>query len=176
MNELLDGWDTFYVIIGSSAAALTGLMFVVVTLTAEARTASDPAAFDAFASPTIVHFCVVLLIAAVLTSPNHTRTSLAISTGLVGVIGLVYAAMVIVRMRRQSTYKPVGEDWLFHSVFPVVAYLSLLGAAASLWTGADWPLYLIAASALVLLYTGIHNSWDTATYMVIQTAKRQTPE
>jgi len=28
-------WETFYVIIGSSAAALTGLQFVVVTLGAE---------------------------------------------------------------------------------------------------------------------------------------------
>ena len=30
----IDGWENFYVIVGSSAAALTGLMFVVITLTA----------------------------------------------------------------------------------------------------------------------------------------------
>ena len=30
-------WDNFYVIVGSSAAALTGLQFVVITLVAETR-------------------------------------------------------------------------------------------------------------------------------------------
>ena len=38
---LIDGWENFYVIVGSSAAALTGLMFVVITLTAEMRTGQE---------------------------------------------------------------------------------------------------------------------------------------
>lgn len=33
----LHEWETFYVIVGSSAAALTGLMFVVIALSAERR-------------------------------------------------------------------------------------------------------------------------------------------
>ena len=172
MNEVLDGWDTFYVIIGSSAAALTGLMFVVVSLTAEMRASQDSTAFDAFASPTIVHFCVVLLIAAILTSPNHTWTTLAVSLGLVGLIGLVYLAVVLVRMRRQSAYAPVREDWLWHLAFPLVAYLAIVVTAVGLSNRAGWPLYLVAASALILLYTGIHNAWDTAAYMAIEGPKR----
>ena len=77
MSQAVAGWDTFYVIIGSSAAALTGLMFVVITLTAETRlgTGDTASGLDAFASPTVVHFCVVLLLAAVLTSPLHTALS-----------------------------------------------------------------------------------------------------
>lgn len=172
MNEVLDGWDTFYVIIGSSAAALTGLMFVVVSLTAEMRANQDSIAFAAFASPTIVHFCAVLLIAAILTSPNHTWTTLAVSLGLVGLIGLVYLAVVVLRMRRQSTYEPVGEDWLWHVAFPLVAYLVIAVTAFGLWNRAGWPLYLVAASALMLLYSGIHNAWDTAAYMAIEGPKR----
>ncbi len=33
----LRAWETFYVIVGSSAAALTGLQFVVIALIAESR-------------------------------------------------------------------------------------------------------------------------------------------
>ena len=42
----LTEWETFYVIIGSSAAALTGLMFVVIALNAEARRETGPAALS----------------------------------------------------------------------------------------------------------------------------------
>ena len=68
----LDGWENFYIIIGSSAAALTGLMFVVITLTAETRASYEDGAINAFATPTVSHFCFVLLIAAIVSVPHHT--------------------------------------------------------------------------------------------------------
>src|SRR5437588_12063430 len=74
----LAGWDNFYVILGSSGAALTGLQFVVVALNARRRSAKDAAALDAFATPTIVHFGAVLLLAALITMPGHTLASLRV--------------------------------------------------------------------------------------------------
>src|SRR5207248_171631 len=62
-------WENFYVIVGSSAAALTGLQFVVIVLGAEARSTRAPETMGAFGTPTVVHFCAVLLIAAVLRVP-----------------------------------------------------------------------------------------------------------
>jgi len=35
--SILAHWESFYVIVGSSAAALTGLMFVVITLIADSK-------------------------------------------------------------------------------------------------------------------------------------------
>jgi hypothetical protein len=37
----LDGWENFYVIVGSSAGALIGLQFVVITLIAEVPIVKD---------------------------------------------------------------------------------------------------------------------------------------
>jgi hypothetical protein len=48
----LAAWESFYVIVGSSAAALTGLQFVVVALLAENRIRSTTREIDAFATPT----------------------------------------------------------------------------------------------------------------------------
>ena len=81
----LVGWENFYIIIGSSAAALMGLMFVVITLTAERRGVDDSAGLDAFASPTVLHFCAVLLVAATLTTPGHTTASLSFCLTVIGV-------------------------------------------------------------------------------------------
>ncbi len=60
-------WENFYVIVGSSAAALTGLQFVVVVLGAEARSIGPEV--GAFGTPTVVHFCAALLISAILSVP-----------------------------------------------------------------------------------------------------------
>jgi hypothetical protein len=62
-------WESFYVIIGSSAAALTGLQFVVIVLGAERKALGDGETTRAFATPTVVHFCAVLLVAAILSAP-----------------------------------------------------------------------------------------------------------
>ena len=72
----LADWESFYVIIGSSAAALTGLMFVVIALIADAGPRSaTPKASQPRRTPSIVHFCVALLISA--TSTPRGRGSLA---------------------------------------------------------------------------------------------------
>src|SRR3989442_1320289 len=57
----LAGWDSFYVITGSSAAALTGLMFVMNELTGEVlATPSTICTIRAFSTPTVDHFWAVL--------------------------------------------------------------------------------------------------------------------
>jgi len=88
-------WENFYVIVGSSAAALTGLQFVVVTLGAEARSMRDPDSVGAFGTPTIVHFCAVLLTAAILSVPWRSISSAGLSLAACGVAGIVYMVIVI---------------------------------------------------------------------------------
>jgi hypothetical protein len=62
----LAGWENFYVIVGSSAGALIGLQFVVITLIANRPIGPGQGeGAGAFATPTIVHFGTVLLISAV---------------------------------------------------------------------------------------------------------------
>src|SRR6476620_8653831 len=91
--SLLTAWENFYVIIGSSAAALTGLQFVVIVLGA-AMNRGNADANRAFGTPTIVHFCAVLLIAATISAPWTSLSSVALVLGLCGVGGLVYVALV----------------------------------------------------------------------------------
>src|SRR5262245_38998679 len=62
-------WESFYVIVGSSAAALTGLQFVVLTLIADSAVGASAAEVAAFGTPTVVHFSAVLLMSAILSAP-----------------------------------------------------------------------------------------------------------
>ena len=163
-------WQTFYVIIGSAAATLTGLMFVVVTLIAGVRVrASSPSeAFTTFNTPNVVHFGVALLVAAVLSAPWQALWQAGVLLGLCGLWGVTYVVIVLRRLRRQTDYQPVMEDWLFHTVFPLVSYTALV-VAAILLPGYPVPvLFVIAAATVLLLFIGIHNAWDNVTYVAIE--------
>ena len=112
-----------------------------------------------------MHFCVALLTASVLSAPWATLASPALALGVTGLGGLLYAAIVIRRARRQTDYKPVFEDWLFHTILPVVAYGSIVAGALALVTHAGGALFAIAAATLLLVFIGIHNAWDTVTWI-----------
>jgi hypothetical protein len=168
----LDEWENFYVIVGSSAGALIGLQFVVMTLLADTPLSGVSAqAGEAFGTPNVVHFGVVLLLSAFISAPWHGITIIAILWGLLGVSGVIYASVVAKRMKSQTTYKAVFEDWLFHVLLPLAAY-ALLAASACF---AKWQvrpaLFAVGAAALLLLFIGIHNAWDTVTYHIFVTRK-----
>ena len=63
---MLAAWESYYVIVGTSAAALTGLQFVVMALVADTPGLGSADSVDAFGTPTIVHFGNSLFVAALL--------------------------------------------------------------------------------------------------------------
>src|SRR6185369_3558586 len=173
----LSAWENFYVIIGSSAGALIGLQFVVMTLIADMpfrRDVKDAAqAGNAFATPTIIHFSAVLLLAGILSAPWQSLTPVAVIWGVMGFTGLGYSGITTRRVKSQQAYKPEFEDWLFHSLLPFVAYAILAAAALLAMAHERGALFSVAAAALLLLYIGIHNSWDAVTYHVfVQRGKK----
>ncbi len=166
-------WANFYVIVGSAAAALTGLMFVVVTLISGTRMQRSLGSISAFGTPTVVHFCVALLVAALLSAPWQALWNASVLLGLCGVGGVIYIAIVIRRTRGQTDYQPVLEDWLWHVVFSLASYTALVVAALLLPSNPTPALFASGAATVLLLFIGIHNSWDTVTYVAIERARSE---
>ena len=172
-GSALGSWESFYVIVGSSAGALTGLMFVVITLVADAKVKRSIKEINAFASPAVVHLTAVLLISAVLSAPWPTLHQASIGVGLGALAGLVYVVIVLRRLLQPTTYTKVMEDWVWHGALPCVAYIVLLFAHMGLRHDEGWGLYAVGGAALLLLSVGIHNAWDTVVYMVVSQGKDQ---
>jgi len=170
----LDGWGNFYVIVGSSAGALIGLQFVVMTLIANLPiTRGDAQAGDAFSTPSVVHFAVVQLLSAVGCAPWDGIAAIAVLWGLVGLGGVVYVVVVARRLRLQTAYQAVFEDWLFHVLLPFAAYAMLAASACAAYSHPRPALFLVGAAALLLLFIGIHNAWDIVTYHVFVRRREQ---
>ncbi len=169
----LTAWNNFYVIVGSAAAALTGLMFVVITLIAarEERRASGGVA--AFGTPTVFHFGAALFVAALLSAPWPALSNAALLLGLTGLWGLGYITIVWRRARRQTNYEPVLEDWLWHTLFPLASYAAIVIAAIVLPDNSTPALFMIGAATVLLLFVGIHNSWDSVVYLTLERPERE---
>jgi hypothetical protein len=165
MSELAT-WDSFYVIVGSAAGALIGLQFVVVTLIAERPELRVAEAGAAFVTPTIVHFGSVLLLSALLRVPWRSIVPAAALWALMGFSGVAYAVTVARRMRKQGVYQPEFEDWLFHVLLPLVAYALLIPTSFAATSHTREALFGVGAAALLLLFIGIHNAWDSIAYHV----------
>jgi hypothetical protein len=163
----LTAWESFYVIVGSSSAALTGLQFVVIALVAQSRTRASSGDIAAFGSPTVVHFCIALFVSASMSAPWSSLVSAGISIAGSGLIGASYALVVVRRARRQARYKPVFEDWLWHVILPLLAYISLIVAGILLRRLPAPSLFVIGALTLLLVYIGIHNAWDAVIYVTL---------
>lgn len=162
----LAGWDSFYVIVGSAAGALIGLQFVVMTLIAERPPLRAAEAGAAFATPTIVHFGTALLLSALLRVPWQSIILAAALWSFIGLGGVAYAVIVARRMRRQTVYQPEFEDWLFHVVLPLAAYTMLALSAFAAPSRTREALFGVGAAALLLLFIGVHNAWDSVAYHV----------
>jgi hypothetical protein len=165
-------WESFYVIVAGAAGALIGLQFVVMTLLAERPQIASPEAGAAFATPTIVHFSSALLLSAILRAPWHGVAPAALLWGVIGAAGVLYTAVVVRRMRAQRAYQPELEDWLFHVALPFAAYGALAASAFGALAHERGALFAVGAATLLLLFIGIHNSWDAVSYHVLVTMRK----
>jgi hypothetical protein len=164
---MLSEWESFYVIVGSAGGALIGIQFVVMTLIANMRQRPTYDTLDAFGTPTVVHLTGALVVSAIMSAPWFSLGATSLALGACGLGGLAYSVVIVVRARRQTAYKPVWQDWVWHGLLPLVVYAALALTALLLRRDTHVALFGVGAAALGLLLIGIHNAWDTIEHIVI---------
>jgi len=165
--ETLAAWNSFYVMLGSAAAALTGLMFVVITLVTDRKRGTSEAGISTFSTPTVVHFSCALFTSALMTVPFRSFVPIAIVLGCAGAGALAYQTRVAYLTSRLEAYRPDTEDIVWHVGLPIIAYAALVCGAVALPTAPSAALFAPAASAMLLIFIGIHNAWDVVTFLAI---------
>jgi hypothetical protein len=159
-------WETFYIVLGTAAGALTGLIFVVSALIGNIPDATEETV-HAYATPTVVHLGNVLLLSLVFVAPWPSVLLLNLTVGVFGSCGTVYMLLVWRRAIRQTGYTPVFEDWFWYTAMPLAGYVAIVAAAVALHWRTSVSLFLIGGSGVVLLFTGIRNSWDNLVYISV---------
>ena len=168
-------WENFYLIVGSAAGALIGLMFVVATLMAGLESSRVSHGARVFFTPIIFHFAVVVVVSAVAVVPEMPAHVAGVILAFCAANGFAYTIATIFRMSAPGSDNPLHwSDMYFYGVVPAIVYLALAGAAGAVWFAAAGVAYAIGAMVLILLLIGIRNAWDLAIFL-LQGARDRGP-
>ncbi|HEY7007108.1 MAG TPA: hypothetical protein VH392_11590 [Sphingomicrobium sp.] len=164
--RMFEGWENFYLIVGPSAGALIGLMFVVVTLTAGRDREQLEPGKHLYTSPIVWHLGVVLLLSGGAVAPGMGAGLFGTVSGCLALLGFamgVRSAVGIAR-RRLSGADSLFDMW-WYGIIPAVVYVGLGAAALAVLSGASWSADAVAAALMALLLVSIHAEWDLVTFL-----------
>lgn len=160
------GWGNYFFLVGSAAAALIGLMFIVVTLTAGRQRSELEPGKKLYTSPIVWHLSVVLLVSGSALAPVVSPDWFAAFEILVAAIGTIYSVRVavgIVRAALSENYS--GFDMWWYGLVPAAAYAGLGASAFGMMYGSRLGVGGSAAAVMALLLVSIHNEWDLVTFL-----------
>lgn len=150
-------WQGFAEMIGSASGALTGLLFVSVSLNAS-RIAGHQG-LRASAGQTLVLFLTPLVMAAALLAPGQSARVLGaelIATGLIA----SWVLVSIGQLKRGLADDDLRLISIFNRRGPnVIVMLLFVASGTVLECGADAGLYLLLPGSLVALVSGVLNAW-----------------
>lgn len=169
-------WQNFYILVGTAAATLIGLMFVAITFGASMMgKIENPDTTRAFLDPTLTHFVQVLLTSCFMLVPSIR----------LHVLGALFAAMAIFRvaaLARVHRHMRVAQqrhndlelsDWIQGIVIPLVMHLLLAACAALFILGwSALPMLLVAFVTLVVLLNGIYGAWELVVWIALTRSQK----
>jgi hypothetical protein len=168
---MFEHWDSFYLLLGSAAGALIGLLFVVATLTSGLDKSAAMRGASIYLTPTVFHFAMVLTVSALALAPGAAASFVGLVVGACAAAGLAYAVAVAVAIRKGAgTEPPHWSDFWCYGVAPSALYVALGAAAIAVSAAPARAPYLIAAPLVALLLTCIRNAWDLVTYLAPRNA------
>ena len=167
--ELFHSWHEFYLLVGTAAATLVGLMFVSASIGSSVFSEQHRSALEAFFSPTVVNFAAALFISIGVMIPSQTWLSLGLLLTGGAVAGLIYAGRVWVQMFVRRRFHVDMVDRMFYATVPLLGYLLVLAAGILLLLHLRWSAEVTAAALVVLLFAGVRNGWDMTTWIMMRT-------
>jgi hypothetical protein len=150
-------WQGFAEMTGGASGALTGLLFVAVSLNAS-RIAGHQG-LRASAAQTLVLFIAPLVIAAALLAPGQSDQVLGAELIAIGLI----TSWVLLSIRRVK-HRLTDDDKQLIAIFNkrgpnVMVMLLFVASGAALASGAAAGLYLLLPASLVAQVSGVVNAW-----------------
>ena len=162
----VEGWENFYLLIGSAAGALIGLLFVVATLNNRVERSKALRGTMLYMTPIVFHFAMIVVMSAVAMVPHLAREGAGGATSAWAFVGLVHGAVILTMFRLvRSPGQPHWSDIWFYAVAPTVIYAAMAGASWTVWSGNPWAQAAIAAILVSLLMLCVRNAWDLVTWL-----------
>jgi hypothetical protein len=165
----LQAWHDFFLLTGTAAATLLGLVFVAASIAATIpnEKLGDDKSRAVWVLPIVYAFLRVLIVSAVGVVPGQTMKSFgAVLCGLsvLDLARMLWAARGI-HAHHTTTERLSPSDWGWYVVYPSIATLTIAATGVALAATWEFPVQLLAAGLLLHLVVGVHNAWELADWL-----------
>jgi hypothetical protein len=158
----VSGWHDFYLLAGTAAATLVGLLFVGLSL--HLRTVIATSEVRSLARVTLANFGAILIVTLFMVIPDDASTA-AFALIASGVASLVIATrsllMAAERGRRTMQMRPRDRARLILRFgLSAASYLAIIVAGGLLFSSSTSAFTWLVVAILVLLIVSLRNTWD----------------
>ena len=151
-------WRDLYVMLGTSAAALIGLLFVATSLHLDDLVANPVYHTRAYNQ---TRYLALLLIESVFVLMPQSRVTFGIEVAALNVLGLALPLSNIYSFvyKNKAAAQPGG--WAIGRAFRyILAFVIGIAGGAALVADSLWGMYFVTASYVLLLVAVIANAWS----------------
>jgi hypothetical protein len=159
-SQTVAGWHDFYLLVGTAAATLVGLLFLALSLNAHLILGEDNTGSRILARQTFANFLSVVTFAALFLIPDPGPLGLGVPLAFIGAAGLYGVARRAVVSRRTHVRAFNHRSIIRHLVVSGACFLALIVVAVSLLFEQTAGLYWLIPVMLVLIAGASQNAWE----------------
>jgi hypothetical protein len=165
----LQPWHDFFMLSGTAAATLLGLIFVAASIAATIpnEKLGDMSTRQLWILPIIYAFLRVLVVSAIGVIPGQTGRAFGVTLSVLVTFDLARMVWVARGMtRHHHTHERLEtSDWLWYVVYPTLATVVLAATAVSLTLEWPFPPVFLAVGLIGHLVVGVHNAYELADWL-----------
>jgi hypothetical protein len=154
----VQGWRDFYLVAGTAAATLVGLLFVGLSL--HLRIVVSRPDVGGLARVTLGNFGAVLFVSLFMAVPGNAESAGTAIT-IIGAVTLVIVVRSLHTVTRSERFTLAVRQLTLRLGFSTLAALTLVASGLLLINRViDKALYALLAASVALLVVSLRNSWD----------------
>jgi hypothetical protein len=167
--EWLAHWHEFYLMAGTAAVTLAGLLFVALSLHLDRLVEQSHEHLLALARVTLLSFTMVLFASMAMLMPPTGAHQTAIMLGVMAIAGLSFTFRLTRAVRHHDEAGFTRGQIRKRLMFPTIGYLMMLLTAVGLVLGIPEMLYMMVGSMCMILGNAAGTSWE----LLVQIARHR---
>lgn len=156
----IEGWHDFYIMIGTAAATLVGLLFVSLSLNVDVITHKENTDLRLLASQTFSSFISALMFAVLFLIPQQVPLGLGLPLLGIGGYGLYHTLSQFQETRREQARQWGRSVVARRFALPLLCFAALVIIAVSVLLGGIDGLYWLVPVMILLILAASRNAWD----------------
>jgi len=168
-TEWVERWHDFYLMAGTAAVTLAGLLFVALSLHLDQLVKDNHSHLLALGRITLMSFTMVLMISLIMLVPPMSARQTGIMMLGVSIAGILVTSRMSMSAKHHEEAGFTRGQMRKRILFPVIAYIMMALSGAGVMLGIPELLYFMIGAICMVLGNAAGTSWE----LIVQVARQK---